>query len=270
MRLLIIRFYLFVFGRPLFAGLNKKLFALSLRGLGILNFENFKISGEENFMHFLIKNYTKGVILDVGSNIGDYAEKLVSVGFKERIYCFEPHPNTFGILKEKFENSNKVITTNSAVSDKSGRMELFDYKSSGTSHASLHEKVITEVHNELSVRHEVEVISLDEFVIDNEIKNVFFLKVDTEGNELNVFNGARKLLSAGVVEIICFEFTQLNLVNKITFGDFYSILSEDYHLYRLLTNGLLEITHYQPLLLELFGFQNIIAIRKDSQCIKNI
>ncbi len=46
----ILKFYRFIFARKIFYKLNKALYHLSLRGLGVLNYESHKISGETFFL----------------------------------------------------------------------------------------------------------------------------------------------------------------------------------------------------------------------------
>jgi len=53
----------------------------------------------------------------------------------------------------------------------------------------------------------------------------------------------------------------MNIYSKIFFKDFFELLSE-YNLYRLLGDGMIPITRYEPILCEIFGYHNIIARRK--------
>lgn len=50
---LIINIYRYIFARPRFENFNRALLHLSLRGLGVLNYETDIVSGER----YLIKNY---------------------------------------------------------------------------------------------------------------------------------------------------------------------------------------------------------------------
>jgi len=89
------------------------------------------------------------------------------------------------------------------------------------------------------------------------------LKIDTEGNEYKILRGAQKALSEGRIKAIQFEFSGINVVSRAFFKDFYDLLSPKYILYRLLPNSFLPIKKYDEFLfLELFAYQNFIAIRK--------
>ena len=48
--------------------------------------------------------------------------------------------------------------------------------------------------------------TLDTFVEQHGIKNIDFLKIDTEGFELEVLQGAKQLLSEGKIGTVIFEY----------------------------------------------------------------
>ena len=90
------------------------------------------------------------------------------------------------------------------------------------------------------------------------IKEVKFLKIDTEGNELNVLLGAKRLLKENRIETIQFEFNEMNVMSRVFFRDFLELMP-DHTFYRLLPAGLLPIGKYSPLTNEIFAYQNVIA-----------
>ena len=69
------------------------------------------------------------------------------------------------------------------------------------------------------------------------------------------------MLKNNAVGIIHFEFNEMNIVSGHFLRDFEQLLT-DFQLYRLLPKGLV-ILNDMPILTELYGFQNVIAIRKD-------
>jgi len=264
---LLLRTYTFIFANKYFIKFNKMLYRMSIRGLGIYNFENMEVSGESNF----IKNYiqpiakkkSKYIIFDIGANKGDYS-KLVAQLPNVEVYSFEPHPTSFKALKENTKSIGNIKYCNVAVSDKIGKLKLFDYDDKdGSSHASLSSEIFSTVHNSSVVSHEVEVTTVDVVVDKNKLENIDFLKIDVEGYELSVLNGATKNIMAKRISIIQFEFTQLNTTTRIFFKDFYELLSDNYLIYRLLPNDLLRIEQYNPTMDEIFGYQNYVAILKD-------
>ena len=109
----------------------------------------------------------------------------------------------------------------------------------------------------------VNAVSIDDFLQGHTKNTVDLIKIDVEGYELSVLNGATKNIMAKRISIIQFEFTQLNTTTRIFFKDFYELLSDNYLIYRLLPNDLLRIEQYNPTMDEIFGYQNYVAILKD-------
>ena len=260
--------YAFIFGREFFINWNKLLFNLSIRGLGILNYSSFRLSGEKHFLE-LVTPYLGGVVFDVGANVGGYTKSFVNRSDLQ-IYSFEPHPINFQRLSAEFSERRNVTLINSAVSDRNGELELFDYsEKNGSSHASLYRDVIEEVHKQKSVSQKVNVITLSDFCKENEIEHVGLLKIDTEGNELKVLIGFKDFIDKGKVPLIQFEFNEMNIESRVYMKDFYKLLS-DYLFFRLLPSGMLRLDNYSSVNYELFGFQNIIAIHREHELLKKL
>ena len=154
---------------------------------------------------------------------------------------------------------------NLAIGDKYGKVKLYDRVDySQSPHASLHKAVITEIHNKAALSYDIVVETLDNFSEKQKIDYVDFMKIDTEGNEMAVLNGASKLLDNGKIGCVQFEFNEMNVISRVFFRDFRKKLDK-YNLYRLLPNGLLPLDDYpftSPLLTELFAYQNIVALPK--------
>jgi FkbM family methyltransferase len=258
----IIDIYVFLFARIRFLKFNKLLYRLSLAGMGILNYKTSKVSGEKAFIEKFILS-KNGVVIDVGANVGDYISELVRINESITIHAFEPHPLTFLKLRKNTENYSNVFIYNKGASSKCGLLNLYDYGSNdGSEHASLFREVINEIHGSKSVTsHEVELIDLDGFIENNNIVEISLLKIDTEGNELEVIRGCTKSIASGKIKLIHFEFNEMNVASRVFFKDFWIILSE-YNFYRLLPNGLIKIDKYNPLFCEIYAYQNIIAIYK--------
>ncbi|MCB9772389.1 MAG: FkbM family methyltransferase [Candidatus Omnitrophica bacterium] len=257
----ILDFYSLIFSRRIFINLNKLLLHLGLRGLGILNCKNFTASGELYFIKtiFICKN---PVVLDVGANIGAYSTLVKSFHKEAQIYSFEPHPANFEKL-QKIAQTKGFNAFNIGLSNTEGEYPLFDYKDAkGSSHASLYNTVITEIHESESQKTMVKIQRLDDFMDKNKIDKIDLLKIDTEGNEYNVLLGATHLLSTNRIKMIQFEFSQLNMVNRNYMQDFYKLLN-GFMFFRILHSGLLPLKKYTSLDYEYFLYQNIIAVKKD-------
>jgi len=176
---LIYDLYARLFSRRIFSKFNKLIYFLSLRGLGVLNYKSDKQSGEANFVISHFSNTKKGVIFDVGANIGNYSKSLREFNPYVEIYCFEPHPRTYQKLLSTV-NCLEIKTFNVGVGSNDGMLKLYDYANDdGSEHASLYKDVIETIHQGNAVEHEVEVITLNAFSIEHKIERVLLLKIDT-------------------------------------------------------------------------------------------
>jgi len=259
MILSLVRIYRFIFARPMFLKWNNLLYRLSLSGLGILNYENSKVSGEFRFVNKLsILSGLDGVIIDVGANQGAYSLMCAKARPGTQIYSFEPHPKTFLSLVRNLPDS-KFLCFNKALGAECKTLRLFDYKDEdGSSHATLYSDVIKEIHKKNFTSHEVEVTTLDNIINENKIIKVSLLKIDAEGHELEVLKGASKAINKRMIMAIHFEFNEMNVISRSFFKDFVDLLPE-YDFYRLLPSGMISIK-YSPLNSEIFAYQNIVAI----------
>ena len=253
--------YARLFSRKLFNKFNKFIFLLSLRGLGVLNYKSDKQSGEAHFAHFVLSHFSnakKGVIFDVGANVGNYSRNLRELNPNVEIYCFEPHPHTFKKLLSNV-NDLKINSFNVGVGSADGVLKLYDYANDdGSEHASLYKDVIETIHKGKAVEHEVEIVTLKAFAIEYKIERVLLLKIDTEGNELDVLKGFEPYITQNKVDLIHFEFNEMNVVSRVFFKDFWDFLP-NYDFYRMVRDGLVPIKNYKPVFCEIYAYQNIVA-----------
>ena len=258
---LILNVYRAIFARKLFHRLNKLLYLFSLSGMGVLNYQNDRVTGERSFLKNFLKNREGGVVFDVGANVGDYSQKILDLTNQLTVYAFEPHPKTFLVLKNRIDSPN-FIPIKAAASDTEGFSYLYDYEDKdGSSHASLYRDVIETIHKAKSVKHKIRVLSLGDFAKSKDIKKISLLKIDAEGNELNILKGILEYLKAGRIEAIHFEFNEMNVSSRTYFKDFWELLP-NYDFYRLLPNELIKLENYNPIFCEIFAYQNIVALLK--------
>ena len=102
--------------------------------------------------------------------------------------------------------------------------------------------------------------TLDGFCRSHQIASIHFLKIDTEGHEMEVLRGAQELLEQKRLYAVQFEFNEMHIISRVFLRDFVKLFA-NFNLYRLLAN------HLQPLNYgsheEIFLFQNLLAVRKD-------
>lgn len=256
---ILLRAYAALFARPAARRLNYFLFDCATRGLGLLNYESLVASGETHFIqNFLPKKLSRApVIFDVGANVGDYTALLRDKFPEAQIHAFEPNPESFAQLQR--QAGARTFCRPIGLSSAPGEFDLFQASGTHSSpHASLFRDVIQDLHASATQAVRVKVGTLDDYLQEHKLERVDFLKIDTEGNELAVLQGAQQALAQNRIGIIQFEFNDMNLVSRCYLRDFRLLLPK-HKLFRLVRSGLLKIPQ-TPLRSELFAFQNIVAL----------
>ena len=256
--------------RKRLAPLYESLLKIALHGLGLLNSENAVLSGERHLLTILAMGWGEApIVLDVGANEGDYASQVLSLTPGAKVHAFEPHPATFSRLRKRAKKCG-FTAIHSGCGEENGTMTLHDYREGdGSSHASFYGETLTSLRGAETVVHEVPVCRLDDYITRLTLSPISLLKIDTEGHEYQVLRGLQSTLRAGLVEAVQFEFNEMNIFSKSFLRDFMDLLA-GYRFYRLLPDGLLPLNPYNPISCELFGFQNILALRQNSPLEKAI
>lgn len=246
--------------------MNRYVLHLSHKTLGINNYRSERISGERHWCRTLLERFQPEVIFDVGAHQGNYARMVRREGFKGELFLFEPHPETFGKLSQGITADDRTRLFHIGFSDREGESLLFDYageRGAGSEHASLFPEVIKDLHGSREAHGvRVRLESLDHFTQVHGVDRISLLKIDTEGNEFRILQGAARLLSEGRIDLIQFEFGEMNVVSRVFFKDFYDLLNPQYRLYRLLPGALLPVGPYNPRYHEIFVYQNLVAVHR--------
>jgi FkbM family methyltransferase len=125
-----------------------------------------------------------GLAIDVGANNGAYTYALSKSGV--RVEAFEPVPACVRNL-EAFRSSNVRVHA-VALSSRSGEQEMFVPRAPGVTHTALASFSKPDGTSEVF---RVPVRRLDEYGF----RSVSFIKIDVEGHELEVLNGASETIS---------------------------------------------------------------------------
>jgi FkbM family methyltransferase len=138
-------------------------------------------------------------VLDVGANIGQYGFFLRQIGYTGHIVSFEPVQAVFEELLNNSMNDPKWTCFNVALSDETKCNEINVYEGSQFSSFLKISEYANSKWSDLGhgKKEVVKLVRLDE--IFHELKNKllckhFYLKLDTQGFDLNVFRGAGESL----------------------------------------------------------------------------
>lgn len=139
-----------------------------------------------------IKDYMKedAVVLDVGACVGYYTKIFdAHLGPKGRLIAFEPESDNYKDLQEIETFKNNVILENKAVSNFIGEAALFIGPHQGW-HSLKH---VARFNKENKIQR-VHVTTIDEYLSSVGLSYVNVIKMDVEGTDLEVLQGAAKTI----------------------------------------------------------------------------
>lgn len=142
----------------------------------------------------LLKAHAVDLVLDVGANIGQYAQSLRSNGYAGRIVSFEPLLSAFETLESESNSDPLWEARRAALGNSSGEATLRIGKESTTSSllpvARRHLDALAK-----SVQQESESVPLARLdQMDISLGKRPWLKLDVQGSELGALEGASGLL----------------------------------------------------------------------------
>jgi FkbM family methyltransferase len=132
------------------------------------------------------------IVYDIGANVGIYTIiSSILCGEDGMVYAFEPIPHNLQYLKKHVDLNylSNVTVVGAAVSNINGKINFLDNGDHCTSHISGEGDI------------EVESISLDYFIFEKQNSPPNYLKIDVEGAEDLVIEGARKTITQYKPEI---------------------------------------------------------------------
>jgi len=139
-----------------------------------------------------VRKFRPKYFFDIGANIGYYSLLIAAEKNCSKIFSYEPMPRTFAELKKNVECNNlseEIVCHQLAISCLKGHstMDVIDETSGSNALAS------TAFHNTKIVRQEhVSTTTLD--LMHDFKDSKIAMKIDVEGHELEVIQGAQKLL----------------------------------------------------------------------------
>lgn len=195
------------------------------------------------------------VILDVGSNIGDWSRLARATWPDAQIHAFEPSSATFTELVAASAEID-VLPVRAACGEAEGDAVLYAVPALSIL-SSLYMRDLQGHRLTMSESETVPVVTLDGYCADQGISQVDYLKIDAEGHDLAVLKGAAGLLEAGAVRFVQFEFGGANIDSRTYLRDFVRLLEPTHRIHRMLSDGLTQLRYTE--LDEVFTTSNFLA-----------
>ncbi len=192
------------------------------------------------------------VAVDIGCHIGYIGMFLASrVGTTGHVYCFEPGRNNFPYTSQNLGGRANVTLWQQGVGDHCGQLEFVIEGLSGQNNSFLKNYECVDLQQtSQGLPANVQVDLIDVVTLDNlmdRVGRIDFVKIDAEGFEWPVVQGAQRLLSTQAPKVVLeMQYDRQVLFENLT-----------RHGYRLFTAGLREIKapeEFAPNIENVFGF----------------
>lgn len=154
-------------------------------------------SYEENFNEALLNCIHEGdCVYDIGANVGLYTDIFAKkVGIQGYVYAFEPDKLNYSQLMESKEQWTNVELHNVGLGAENKMMKFF---SDGVTSRIIENP-------DYATFIEVPIHRLEDFVTTHNTRKPNVLKIDVEGFEIEVIDGAGELLKDPALKSICME-----------------------------------------------------------------
>jgi FkbM family methyltransferase len=217
-------------------------------------------NGEYKFLKAYIKKDM--LIFDVGANIGEYTQHILSIDPNVKIYCFEPVHKTYITLINNLSieiKVRKVIDNNFGLSNEIKEAEIYIYDDLDGRN-SLHFNRVHKYDPKVLHKEKVNLTTLSKYAFENNISKIDFLKIDVEGHESNVIEGANELIDKKLIKCIQFEYNDNWAAAGFKLEDIFNKLTKNgFKFYRLAIWGKIPIRRFNKKL-ENFKHANYVAI----------
>lgn len=128
------------------------------------------------------------IVIDAGAWIGDFSAYAASKG--ARVFAFEPSTKNFQCLERTaaLNRPKEINAFNAALADSCTEMQLFHGNDTAGHYLKISDR------EESATSEAITTITLDDFVHQQHLERVDFIKADIEGAERRLLAGARETL----------------------------------------------------------------------------
>lgn len=187
-----------------------------------------------------LKPLNPKIIFDIGANIGLHTINYAAHFPSATVYAFEPAKDNLEILHANIAKHNlaNIIVVPCAVSDNQDPLTVYVNRSNSGDTRTID----PEGDYEPTDIYEVSTVTLDGFVEDNNLPKVAFIKMDTQGNELDVLTGGFETIIQDK-PLIFMEFSTYRYLRiGADMGVFFDIAEGcEYRIYELGAGGIAKV-----------------------------
>lgn len=209
-------------------------------------------SGEIDFLRNL-RSYRYPRIFDVGANVGIFTLAASRILPSAVIHVFEPDAYAFTRLWKNCSDLRKVTCINEGVGKSEGIAKLYSAEIASALASTFPQKGISR---------DISITTIDSYCHRHKIWDITLLKIDVEGDEMNVLEGAQELMYSGRIDMVMFELGIGSIYRRNYLLDFCKFFEKyNFNLFRLTPGGYLSPVKWEDSA-EIFTTTNYVAIRR--------
>ena len=231
------------------------------------NKKTVKNNNFDAIINFLLSDDKKFLFFDIGANLGQSIKRFKKIKSNTMIHSFEPTPDLSEKIKREFYNDEKVKINNCGVAEKKGILNFYSYKYHKiNSLVKIDEdtkfyksRLFTSEKNKNDFLEiiKIKVTDIDSYCDENNINEIDFIKIDTQGSEDLILLGMDKMLTDNKISIIELELILgFGYEENKSFYDYEKILKpKNYKLIAISNSGnIIGNSNYQT---------NLLYVKKD-------
>jgi len=158
----------------------------------------------------LINQSKAPVIFDVGAYSGETAIHYNELFPNSKIYSFEPFPTSFKRLKENMVDYKNVKIYNKGLGAYSGKSQFHSNGFAPTNSILATDDGASDTWGDTDLMQtknviDVDITTIDKIVEEEGIEKIDILKMDVQGAEYMVIDGAKKSIEKGIIDVIYTE-----------------------------------------------------------------
>ena len=198
-----------------------------------------------------------GIIIDAGANVGDYSILANQIMPACKIYAFEPVESTFQHLLSNIKDLKNVVPIKKGLFKENCELAINLFASN--EHSSIYD--IDGLLIGSDSQQKIELVRGDDFMKDNQIDSIDFLKLDVEGAEYDALLGFENVIKHGAIKAVQFEYGYINISTKKLLVDYYAFFEANGYIVGKIFPKLVEFRKYHFKYEDFIG-PNFIAVKK--------
>lgn len=186
-------------------------FLLGLAGVEVRLLSRTRVKGIRQLddVRVIVGKVRDPVLFDVGAHVGETIAKMKNLFPRSRIHAFEPSPHACSRLQAEWGAADGVVLNALALGERDAVAPFYELEGGGSAANSLLPIDRTSpsvVRNAaLTEQIHVAVATVDGYCKRNGIERIDWLKVDAQGYDLRVLQGAQAMLRTGSIGVISLE-----------------------------------------------------------------